>query len=265
MIPKIIHYCWFGGKPKSELANNCIATWKKYLPDYQFMEWNEETFDVNINPFVKGAFEKKDWVFVADYARVWAINKYGGINLDTDMEVRKSLDEVLDSRCICGFEMIRKPFSAFFGAEANHPFVNDMQVFYDQQDEYKLVISTETFNKFLIEKYGANPNLDEIQHLKEGITLYPSNYFSANIPVNFVVHHYEGNWIKEHKHFYSQFVNSYSIVKQFVENKNAKETIKHLIHHHKIYTPDQILDQIPLTYIVEYVKNKLLKRLKLKK
>lgn len=261
MIPKIIHYCWFGKNPKSELGQKCIESWKKYLPDYEFMEWNEETFDININPFVKGAYEKKNWVFVADYARVWAVNKYGGFNLDTDMEVRKSLNDLLDTRAICGFEMANKPFSAFFGAEPNHPFVENMQKFYDEKPEYQLVISTETFNNILINKYGADPSKDIIQNLKEGITLYPSNYFSANIPANYVVHYYEGNWLAEHKHFYSQLVNSYAIVKQFIENKDSKTTINHLVHHNKIFNEDMILDQIPLKYIVNYCKKKLLKKI----
>lgn len=264
MIPRIIHYCWFGRGPKSELGEKCIASWKKYLPDYEFMEWNEDTFDLDMNPFVKQAYEQKNWVFVADYVRVWAVHKYGGFNLDTDMEVRKSLNELLDTRCICSFEMVRKPFSAFFGAEPGHPFVQDMKETYDALDKYKQIISTETFDKILIEKYGADPEKDEIQQLKEGIILYPSNYFSADVPINFVVHHYEGNWLEKDKFFYSQFVNSYEVIKQFTELPNSKETIKHLVYHQKIFSMDQILDQIPLSFIVNYVKKKFLGKIGLK-
>ena len=91
-IPKIIHYCWFGGNPLPELAEKCIESWKKYLPDYEIIRWDENNFDFNINDYVKEAYENKKWAFITDYVRLYAMYNYGGIYMDTDVEVLKSLD-----------------------------------------------------------------------------------------------------------------------------------------------------------------------------
>ena len=94
-IPKIIHYCWFGKGPKPELAIKCIESWKKYCPDYEIKEWNEDNFDLNYNAYVKEAYENKKWAFVTDVVRLYALVNYGGIYMDTDVEVIKPLDEFL--------------------------------------------------------------------------------------------------------------------------------------------------------------------------
>ncbi len=78
MIPKIIHYCWFGGNKKSDIIEKCIESWKEYCPNYQIIEWNEKNFDVNCNSYVKDAYEAKKWAFVSDYARLYAVYKMGG-------------------------------------------------------------------------------------------------------------------------------------------------------------------------------------------
>ena len=96
---KIIHYIWFGGNPISELTKKCIATWKKYLPDFEIKEWNENNFDVTQCPFVKEAFEQKKWAFVADYTRFKVLEEYGGIYLDTDMEITADISKFLEMIC----------------------------------------------------------------------------------------------------------------------------------------------------------------------
>lgn len=95
-IPKVINYCWFGGNKKTKLIEKCIESWKKYCPDYEIVEWNENNFDININTYVKEAYENKKWAFVSDYARLYAIYKNGGIYLDTDVELIKNLDDLLE-------------------------------------------------------------------------------------------------------------------------------------------------------------------------
>ena len=92
MIPKIIHYCWFGKNPKNNLILRCIESWKKFCPNYKFVEWNESNFDVNSNLYTKQAYENKKWAFVSDYVRLYALYNYGGIYLDTDCEILQSLD-----------------------------------------------------------------------------------------------------------------------------------------------------------------------------
>ena len=95
MIPKIIHYCWFGRGPLPELAQKCIASWKKYLPDYEIKEWNEDNFDVNILPYTAEAYQAKKYAGVSDYARFWILYQYGGIYFDTDVEVIRPIDDIV--------------------------------------------------------------------------------------------------------------------------------------------------------------------------
>ena len=95
MIPKILHYCWFGKKKLPALAKKCIASWKKYCPDYELILWNEDNFDLNSNTYVREAYDSGKFAFVTDYVRLWALYRYGGIYMDTDVEVIKSLDKFL--------------------------------------------------------------------------------------------------------------------------------------------------------------------------
>ena len=95
-IPKIINYCWFGGNKKSKLIEKCIKSWKKYCPDYEIVEWNESNFDININKYVKEAYENKKWAFVSDFVRLYVVYQNGGIYLDTDVELIKKLDDLLE-------------------------------------------------------------------------------------------------------------------------------------------------------------------------
>ena len=104
MIPKIIHYCWFGRNPLPELAQKCIASWKKYLPDYEIKEWNEDNFDVNIIPYTAEAYAAKKYAFVSDYARFWILYKYGGIYFDTDVEVIRPIDDIIAKGNFMGCE-----------------------------------------------------------------------------------------------------------------------------------------------------------------
>ena len=102
MIPKIIHYCWFGGKELSEDARKYIESWRKFCPEYTIMEWNETNFDVGIVPYVKEAYDHKKWAFVSDYVRLYALRNFGGIYLDTDVEIVKSLDGCLENKACIG-------------------------------------------------------------------------------------------------------------------------------------------------------------------
>lgn len=104
MIPKVIHYCWFGRKPLPPLAIKCIESWKKYLPDYEIKEWNEDNFDVNIIPYTKEAYEASKYAFVSDYARFWILYRYGGLYFDTDVEVIKPMDDIIARGSFMGCE-----------------------------------------------------------------------------------------------------------------------------------------------------------------
>ena len=104
MIPKVIHYCWFGGNPLSDIALSCINSWKKYCPDYEIIQWNEKNYNIENNLYAKEAYEEKNWAFVSDYARLDIIYRNGGIYLDTDVELIKSLDNLLGDSCFLALE-----------------------------------------------------------------------------------------------------------------------------------------------------------------
>ncbi|WP_373174013.1 glycosyltransferase family 32 protein [Bacteroides finegoldii] len=104
MIPKIIHYCWFGRNTLPSSAQKCIASWKKYFPNYEIKEWNEDNFDVNIIPYTREAYSVKKYAFVSDYARFWVLYYYGGLYFDTDVEVIKSMDDIVERGAFMGIE-----------------------------------------------------------------------------------------------------------------------------------------------------------------
>ena len=104
MIPKKIHYCWFGGNPLPEDAQKYLESWKKFCPDYEIIRWDEKNFDINQLPYVQEAFKAKKWAFITDYVRLYALYNYGGIYMDTDVEVLKSLDSFLELKAFSGFE-----------------------------------------------------------------------------------------------------------------------------------------------------------------
>ena len=106
MIPKVIHYCWFGHHPLSSLAKKCIKSWKRYFPDYEIKEWNEKNFDVNILPYTKEAYEEKRYAFVSDYARFWILYNYGGIYFDTDVEVIRPMTDIIERGAFMGCETV---------------------------------------------------------------------------------------------------------------------------------------------------------------
>ncbi|MEE0913018.1 MAG: glycosyltransferase [Ruminococcus sp.] len=128
MIPKKIHYCWFGGNPKPAIAKNCIKSWEKHCPDYKIVEWNESNFDIDSAPlYVKQAYKVKKWAFVSDYVRLQIIYENGGIYLDTDVELVKNLDCLLNNNAYFGFEGNEYINTGLgFGAEQGNPIVFEM-------------------------------------------------------------------------------------------------------------------------------------------
>lgn len=132
MIPRIIHYCWFGGKEKPEVVKRCIASWKKYCPDWEIIEWNETNFDVSLVPYMKEAYEMQKWAFVSDVARLLIIYHRGGVYLDTDVELLDTLDSWMDKAAFFVFESNRNLASGLgFGAIEQHKAIKAMLDFYN--------------------------------------------------------------------------------------------------------------------------------------
>lgn len=132
MIPKKIHYCWFGRNSKPKMAEKCIKSWKRYCPDYEIIEWNEDNFDISATPlYVRQAYEAKKWAFVTDYVRLQVVYVYGGIYLDTDVELKKNLDFLLNNNAYFGFESTARIATGLgFGAEKGSHILWDMMVDY---------------------------------------------------------------------------------------------------------------------------------------
>ena len=187
-IPKIVHYCWFGKSEKTKKIKKCINTWKKILYDYEFIEWNESNFDINYNLYVKQSYELKKYAFVSDVARILALKKYGGIYLDTDVKVVKKFDDLLDSKCIFGFEERNRVATSFMAAEPNHPVFQEFLAYYDNlrfiMDDGNMDL-TPNVNKLgrILEDKGLNFN-GEFQKLDDGVIVYPKEYFSPYDYIN---------------------------------------------------------------------------------
>jgi hypothetical protein len=205
-IPKIIHYCWFGKNPKSELALKCIESWKRYCPDYEIIEWNEDNFDICYCDYVREAYEAKKWAFVSDVARLYALVNYGGIYMDTDVEVIKSLDRFLIHQGFSGFEDLENIPTGIMAAEKDHPMFRKLLEYYDDRPfvvdgELDLTTNVTTITNML-QPEGFQPN-NTYQEVA-GIALYPYDYFCPRdihtlklvVTENtYTIHHFAGSWL----------------------------------------------------------------------
>lgn len=264
MIPKKLHFFWFGNNPKPPITEYCIVSWKKHLPGFEIIEWNETNFDVFQNSFCQEAFEQKKWAFVSDFARAKILFEHGGFYLDTDMEIKNNLEEFISYRAVCGFEIKGVPFSAFFAVEPGHPLTMDILTHYEQQKGLSLTPNTKIFSELLVKKYGADAQKDEVQELKEGVMLFPSHYFSLDLPKNFITHHFSGSWHNswsQEDNTYKKLVNMYGVLQLLHLQSDAKKRIKDVIYNYKLFTAEELLDQFPTRYVAKYLWMKLLKKL----
>lgn len=204
MIPKIIHYCWFGRNPKPQKVLEYIETWKKFCPNYEIKEWNEDNFDVNMMPYTSEAYKMKKYAFVSDVCRMYALKMYGGIYLDTDVEMRKSFDSLLSLHSFLGKEMPFKLSTAVIGAEPNAGWVND---FLDTYSSKHFIWSSGKLNA--LENTALLTNFFN-QHFPKyfnDIKVYEIDVFSAKLystneicisDNTYTVHHFTGTWLKKH-------------------------------------------------------------------
>lgn len=181
MIPKKIHYCWFGRGEKPKLAKKCIASWKKYCPDYEIVEWNEDNFDFQAHPYAKFCYEQKKWAFLSDYVRLVVVEHYGGIYFDTDVELLKNLDSWLLREAFYGFENNSHVNTGQgFGSEAHHPTIKAMLEQYlklqpDEQGLYQ-IIGCPILNTQGLLPLGLKLN-GQYQSVG-GAEIYPAEYFN---------------------------------------------------------------------------------------
>ncbi|GHV57664.1 glycosyl transferase [Spirochaetia bacterium] len=212
MIPKIIHFCWLSGNPYPPKIEQCILSWKEKLPDYEIILWDTKRFDINSVQWVKEAFDKKKYAFAADYIRFYALFNHGGIYLDSDVEVLKSFNDLLDCRSFIGFEYSGVLEAAIVGAEKKCCWIGNCldwynnRSFYDKDGKTKeivlpMIIShiyEEVFDCELIDK-------DEVYNFNKHF-LYPYKYFSPKdcytnqiiqSDLSVAIHHFETAWQKK--------------------------------------------------------------------
>lgn len=207
-IPKIIHYCWFGRNEKTEVIIRCMESWKKHLSDYKIIEWNEENFDINSNKYVKEAYENKKYAFVSDYARVYALYNMGGIYLDTDVEVFKSLDEFLDNDSFWGFEEKNYIATSTIGSKKGNKLIKIFLDFYEGKSFNEISKNLKMYTNVQIvtnifKESGFKIN-GEKQTIKGIGTIYPQEYFSPYDYINFIDKSNENTYTKHH--FYKSWI-----------------------------------------------------------
>ena len=234
MIPKIIHYCWFGGNPLPELAKKCITSWKIYCPDYEIKEWNESNFDLNCCDYVREAYKSKKWAFVSDVARLHALVTEGGIYIDTDVEVIKSLDTLLQYSAVSGFESITSISTGLMACEKDDPMFKE---FLDGYKTAHFILPDGTLDKTTnvvritntCLKYGFVPN-NKKQTINT-FTILPKDYlcpkdlYTRKIDITentLIIHHFNGSWQSDEERLngkwrrdiYRKFPIIYAVVKK---------------------------------------------------
>lgn len=209
MIPKIIHYCWFGRSKMPEMALICIGSWNKFLPEYELKLWNEDSFDINSVPYVKEAYESRKFAFVTDYVRLYAIYKFGGVYMDTDVEVLKSLDDLLELTAFSGFESETEIPTGLMAGEQNSAWAKEMLTYYD--DNRHFIKPDGSFDmttnvKIIGDMMSANgfvlKNSNKVQIYRNYMYMFPKDYFCPKGRTGIItltkntycIHHFTGSW-----------------------------------------------------------------------
>lgn len=204
LIPRTIHYCWFGRGKKSELYKKCIESWKKYCPDYQIIEWTEDNYDVTKNAYMKAAYDDAMWAFVSDYARIDIVNQFGGIYLDTDVEMVRPFDSLLCEQAFCGFDSLHfVNFGIGFGSRRNNVILQEHLDLYNSLSWDKGAVYNHAYNTEILKRHGLEDD-NSFQKLKD-ITVLPAECFcpqsiwrTGRSFINertFSVHHFSASWL----------------------------------------------------------------------
>lgn len=207
MIPKIIHYCWFGRGPMPQLALDCIASWHKHMPDWEYRLWNEDNFDVNSNRYVREAYEARKFAFVTDYVRLWALKTVGGVYMDTDVEVLKPLDDLMDLTAFTGYEGSKHmpPVTGLMASVPDGVWVSEQLAYYDGRaflkDDGSYDLTTNTVTISSIMETGGFVSDGKYQ-VYQDLHIFPCDYFCPRQTTGeffltentYCDHHFMGTW-----------------------------------------------------------------------
>lgn len=270
MIPKIIHYCWVGNCPKPESVLYCIESWRKLCPDYKIIEWNESNYDFSKNEYMRQAYEEKKWGFVPDYARLDIVYQYGGIYLDTDVELIKNLDELLSYKAFMGFEDTGDGeffvnCGHGFGAEPGHRIIKAARDLYDNmnfrnKDGSCNLLPSPNYTTRVLKKFGMiqenkDQLLDDMMVFASDV-LCPKNFrtgkmHKTNRTVS--IHHFTASWMDEK--IRKELLHIQKVKSIFGNNLGAFFLLSESVW--KKYTFFELIKKIPV-YIFRRVKNKLI-------
>jgi len=195
-IPKIIHSVWVGGGKKSELVKKCEASWRKHLPDYTFIEWNEGNYDFDSCPYARRMYDLKAWGFLSDPMRMHALKEYGGFYLDADMLVHKSLNPLLDAELVMGFMFDCALETAIIGASKECPIIADLHKFYYTYGNGP-IISNSPVTWYFLKNVAGFRLTGETQVLPHGVHLYQRKYFGSptySRKMGYATHLGMGSW-----------------------------------------------------------------------
>lgn len=213
MIPKIIHYCWFGGKSLPRSARKCIASWRKFFSDYKIVEWNESNFDVNMIPYTAGAYAAKKYAFVSDFVRFWILYHQGGVYFDTDVEVVRSMDDIIRNGAFMGIQANVFPTDPWtvvnpglgMGSEAGHKVWERIIKKYQEYESWNIGVTVCDMISYILKENEVT--LTQKGGNFMGITIYPADYFCpqshAHAPIHITentrsIHHFDGTWLPFH-------------------------------------------------------------------
>lgn len=228
MIPKTIHYCWFGRNKQPEIVHRCIASWKSTCPEFNIKEWNETNFPIHQFPFAKKMYEEKKWAFVADYARLFILEQEGGVYLDTDMLLVRDLSPILVAECVLGEEAPGIISAGMIASTPRHPFIRECRKRYDEGRELA------TIPRVLTSVYASYPETEKL-------TVYPpkafypfdadhiQNYQGQDLePETYGVHLWQYSWGHPLNKFFKK-IGIYRIGKSVVERLGVKRLLKKLL------------------------------------
>ncbi|AWL18086.1 glycosyl transferase [Acinetobacter nosocomialis] len=232
MIPRTIHYCWFGPNKIPEQLIQYMNSWRLFCPDYEIKLWNEESFDIKSHPFTLSAYNHKKYAYVSDYVRAYALHNFGGIYLDTDVELKENLDIFLKHQAFTGFEEKGSPFTAVWGSIPNHSLTKRVLQYYHNRI-YSIEENTNTFSvsEILKKNYMIDPLNNTLQVGNDSINtihIYPSSHFCLDLPKNFATHHFYGSWLPDKIKSYKENVSEIYFNEQLESLKDITHSKKFL-------------------------------------
>ena len=240
-IPKIIHYCKFGNGDTAETFNQCYLSWKKYAPDYKIIEWNESNCDIKDNPILENAYSQQDWTILSEYFRLKALKNYGGIALDSDMELLKPLDELRCDSFFLAFETSNMVQAGIIGAEKNCIFIERLLTTYKASEllenkDFPEMLLKEKMLRVLLGEGGFYQN-GKTQHLRNGGKIYSANVLTINV--------HDGNCIVKHHYDICKpgqkvWCNGYEVIRQYFASQillesNEKSSNSSAVDYERLY------------------------------